>query len=198
MDDLTKNKWFFYGLPTNPGSPMYGLYEAITNRFFLVHYNLETLEELGVLWSSRYCLRIVQIDTASNYSPGLIDNSVCMNWTIGNYADIGLTRMFNTLVTPCKSLLEVNHKLPWNFNNDIEYLMFACQLLEFQFTASQKKHQKSLEKYCHHFIDSIPGYPITDSIPKILEEIRSIIFNEFDVSTAIPLIQNLLDKIKYV
>lgn len=200
MDNLT-NKYFFYGLPNDPTLPLYGLYEIITNRFFLVHYNLETLKELCLLWSSRYCLRVVQIDTALNYAPGLIDNSVCMNWTMDNHRDIKMTQMFNpkpTIIATCKSLVEINYKLPWNFKQDQEYLMFACHLLEFQCTVLQKRHQDTLEKYRIYFIDSVPDDPMTDSIPKILEKIKSIIYNEFDFNTASQSIQNLLDKTKHV
>jgi hypothetical protein len=69
---------------------VYGLYLSVTDCFLLVIDNLDQAIALKTVLSSRYELLIVEISSADNFAPNLIDNSVCTHWSFENKSQVVL------------------------------------------------------------------------------------------------------------
>lgn len=84
----TDFKYYVNGQPTKQGDPVYGLYSPISDCFYFVYHNYRILQEVRVLLSSKFDLHIVRLDTAENWTPNLVDNECCENWTWANKQDL--------------------------------------------------------------------------------------------------------------
>jgi hypothetical protein len=87
---MTDLKYFDYGFPTHPALPTYGLYQPVLDCFIVVHPSLWVLNRLRSLLTPRYNTFTVCLNTADNFYPGLIDNSVCENWTFENVNQLNI------------------------------------------------------------------------------------------------------------
>lgn len=172
------NDWFFYGVSPDKSTPVYGVYEATSDCFFLLHTNLEVLKKIAFLFSNRFTLHICRIDCAKNYYPKLLDNSVCNSWTLLNKADFPITRFpnFDQIVEVSKLVKVPGPKMPWNFKENQQYLMAACHWLSWCTDHTIVK-----------IFDIVPGVPFVPSKTKYQVTVDSIfetIYNEFDFSVA--------------
>jgi len=198
MTNPESNPWFIYGLPVDPEAPIYGLYEGMTETFFLVHHDREVLKEVALLFSSRYVLHICRLDVAENYEQNIIDNSVCGNWTISNTKDVPITRLpvFDRLIH-VKQLIELpGRELPWNYAHDHTYLMAIAQWIDFGIRELKYLHQKQLEKYSCEYLDRLPGAPFRNRFLDYIERIREVIYQEFDFGVAETKITKLIAEAK--
>ena len=185
------NQWFFYGCADNVFTPAYALYEHVSDCFFLVDTDEKSMKELAVLFSSRYQLTICQINTADNYLPELIDNKVCVNWTLTNKQDVPIARFPRPhLVASAESLVEKSQQnLPWNYKNEQHYLMSAKHWLS---------HPALNNGYPAHWGDfyytssMVPGAPFENRFSATLAQIKKIIYQEFDLQIAHQKINQLL------
>jgi hypothetical protein len=93
--------FFVYGAAhTHPSIyTQYGLYNPVSNCFALVHNDLSLLSIISKLFSGRYTLILCKLDCADNFEINLIDNLVCLNWTIANVNDSSFTA-FSSLDQP--------------------------------------------------------------------------------------------------
>jgi hypothetical protein len=94
---MTECPYFFYGAAIdNPGQYcQYGLYNPVLDCFVLVHSDLSMLRLLLKLFSSRYYLILCRLDLAQNFDKNLLDNSVCINWTVENSDQFLFTKIQN-------------------------------------------------------------------------------------------------------
>lgn len=102
-------KYFHLGLPPHHSMPLYGLYSPVHECFLLVYYDLFTVHQLKTLWSSRYSLSIVLLNSAENYTPTIIDNSVCTNWNFSNNNNV---KTFNSLAQEGWKIINANYLIP--------------------------------------------------------------------------------------
>lgn len=122
---------FDFGAPDNQGQH-YALWEPVLNRFLLVLSDLQLCETIKFIASSRYKLFLIDLTTAENYTPTLIDNSCCGNWTFSNKIDIA-TIQPNRYVLPIAAtmLLENKSDSDWDFRQETRYLQFIAVWLKF-------------------------------------------------------------------
>ena len=184
-------QWFFYGCANDAFTPTYALYEHVSDCFFLVDTDEKSIKELAVLFSSRYQLSVCQLNTAHNYLPELMDNTVCVDWTLTNKHDIPIARFPRPhLIVSVESLVEKSHyNLPWNYNNEQNYLMAAKHWLS---------HPALNNGYPSHWGDfyytssAVPGAPFENRFSAVLSQIKKIIYQEFDLQIAHQKINQLL------
>lgn len=100
MDNIERSAYFFYGFPEckNNKCTQYGLWEPVTDRLVLVGPSDESLKLTALLFSGKLSLFVVRIDTASNFTPTIVDNSCCTDWTIANKGDIRISRHIGDLI----------------------------------------------------------------------------------------------------
>lgn len=196
---MDQNNWFFYGIPTSD-EPVYGLYEPVHDLFFLIHPDIEIVKKLVLLFSSRFTLHVCKISDARNYQPGLIDNTVCHNWTLSNKESFPITRFpdINRSISP-HLLIENNSIIPDNFKHDQKYMMYICNWFEKEVPKLQQLHQQyinTLTRFAgfqtNRSIASLPGAPFNDKYVQAISSIESIAYSEFDVDTAITQVSQIL------
>lgn len=123
------NTHFDWGIGPN-NEPQLGLWSPVLDRFLLVLCDKEFGTTIKYLSSSRYSLYLVDLSTSSNYSPGIIDNSCCHNWTIANKKDIKLSRpqdydLVDAELVPAESTVE------WDVNAEQQWLQFIWHNLKY-------------------------------------------------------------------
>jgi hypothetical protein len=186
-------KWFFYGCADNEFTVTYALYEHTSDCFFLVDTDEKSMKDLAFLFSSRYQLTICQLNTAHNYLPELIDNTVCVNWTLTNKQDIPIARFPRPhMIVSAEGLVEKsNNNLPWNYNNEQNYLMAAKHWLSHP---ALKGYPTALAHWgdFYHTSSMVPGAPFENRFVYTLSQIKKIIYQEFDLPTAHQKINQLL------
>jgi len=77
-----------FGYPSRPGYPQYAIYQPILDRFLLTSGNLDKIFLVSDLLANRYHTLVVELNSAKNYHPNLIDNSCCENWTCQGVLDL--------------------------------------------------------------------------------------------------------------
>lgn len=76
------NDYFDIGYPKRFGSCHIGLYQPMENRFLLTLCNVQHAQDIALIISGRFPVFLVDLTSAKNYSPNLIDNLCCVNWSI--------------------------------------------------------------------------------------------------------------------
>lgn len=71
------NRYFFYGSPAK-----YALVGREDQHIWLVTDNLELAQFISLLFESKITTVVYDLTTFENYTPELIDNSICFNWQI--------------------------------------------------------------------------------------------------------------------
>lgn len=126
---ITDFKYFHWGLyPAN--SPVYGLYEPITDCFLLILNSLETARTLKYILSSRYAIYLCRLDSASNFSSDLIDNSCCENWSFANKdKDLIIDQnLLNSEIITVEELCRSASKKVWDIDKEKRWCLF-CQYI---------------------------------------------------------------------
>jgi hypothetical protein len=148
---MTENfKYFTIGLPADHGQPLYGIYQPILDCFLVVHHDLESINRVKALLTSRYGVFVVCVSAAENYSPTLIDNHVCHRWTLSNSMDVDLTNYLkNTGIINVQHLIETTANIDWDVDQERRWALMCL----FYVTMS-KKYKTGLR---HGEIDHILG-----------------------------------------
>ena len=73
--------YFSWGIPEKKSDTLYTLYSFAVDCFVFAEPDLKIVNQLTALMTGKIDLRIVEISQASNYYHGLIDNTVCYNWS---------------------------------------------------------------------------------------------------------------------
>jgi hypothetical protein len=76
------NSYFDIGIPARFGSCHIGLFQPVENRCLLTLCNIRHAQEIALIISGRYPVFLVDLTSAENYQPNLIDNLCCENWTL--------------------------------------------------------------------------------------------------------------------
>lgn len=131
------NNYYDIGYPTMFGTCHIGLYQPVFDCFLLTLCNYSEAQVLGLaqevmlIASSRYNLVAVDLTSAENYCPNIIDNECCENWSVpvdNSFSEIH----YHTFL----KLRSVQTLLPSNTKNiDIalekEYLQTVCYYVKY-------------------------------------------------------------------
>ena len=135
-------KYFNFGYPKYPWFPIYGLYQPIFDCFIAVAPSLSSATKLQSILSSRYISHIICLNTAENFQPRLIDNSVCDQWTLENKTQIPITLGYsNTLTYISGNLIPAGKTIDWDLHEEKRWI-FLC-LYWIIFFQSKEEHDIS-------------------------------------------------------
>lgn len=111
----------------------YALYQPVLGVFLLVLPATDhVMTQLMAVMSSRYLLQPICIGDAENFTPTLIDNSVCHNWSLTNKHDLN-TRTFLTelRVVSAEKLVETTSSIDWDIDQEKRWIMMCHYWLKF-------------------------------------------------------------------
>ena len=110
----------------------YALWEPVLDRFLLVLSDFNHCETIKFLASSRYKLFLIDLTTAENYTPTLIDNECCENWTLSNRGDISIIHPSQYVdAMPAKKLLPNTADPHWDLVQEKTWLQYVLIWLKF-------------------------------------------------------------------
>jgi hypothetical protein len=119
-------KYFNFGYPKYPWLPIYGLYQPILDRFIAVAPDLSSATKLQAILSSRYISYIICLNTAENFQPKLVDNSVCDQWTLEDKTQIPVTLGYsNKLIYISGNLIPAVKTIDWDLHEEKRWI-FLC------------------------------------------------------------------------
>jgi len=122
---------FDFGAPNNQGQH-YALWEPVLDRFLLALSDFQLCETIKFLASSRYKLFLIDLTTAENYTPTLIDNSCCENWALSNRGDISIIHPNRyTDAVPAKQLIPNCTTADWDLVQEKTWLQSVLVWLKF-------------------------------------------------------------------
>ena len=167
----------YYVTDPTRGLPLYGLYDVVADCFLLVLPNLTVAQHLKYILSSRYHLHVCHLDTASNYSVGMIDNNNCDVWSLSNRDSVAFADPVSTVVVPVTELVPTRETNPeYKIAKEKEWCQFCAHCVyildnERDDDGDYKQvywHYSKQDEYLNSFlrIDQV-GYawqPVTDEI----------------------------------
>ena len=205
---MQNKDFFFYGSADLPKYAeeyklvQYGLYSPALDCFVITHNNKDILRRLSLLFSSRYNLILCRLDLADNFAINLIDNMVCLDWTLQTSDITKITRFPDYSELP----YQVNHlinnttrsHLINNFYQDQQYLwaaVFCIELLEYHWHCQwNNAHLPFIEEQLNSFVELPYGVPNGITVKN---QIYKIIYHEFDFIVAWEKIEYILDQNGY-
>jgi hypothetical protein len=197
--NVTELPLFSYGSPqTRPKESdycQYGLYNPVADCFVLVHDNLIALTVLSLLFSSRYVLIVCRLDMATNFNPTLVDNTVCLDWTMANASDSSFTKFpqFNVESYVVKELKNKSIELGSTdlLMQNQSYLMYALRCVEFLERNTDRFNKLEL----HQLVD-IPFIPSEINYPgtRLRKAVYNTIYKTFDFVQAKDIIKQITSK----
>jgi hypothetical protein len=102
-NNLQDYKYFFYGRPSN-----YALVGAHDRRIWLVVSDENTAHEIRTAFASKISLIVFDLTTFTNNTTELLDNSVCLDWSVpvDEYVNLGIIKTITAPIftTTYKSL----------------------------------------------------------------------------------------------
>ncbi|WP_396190110.1 hypothetical protein [Flavobacterium sp.] len=185
--------WTFYGHIV-PGEPFYGLYEPSNDAFFAVNRNLQALQEVSLLFSGRFTLYVCDLTDAVNTVIKHLDNTNCANWTVGSKENFNVTRFvdLNKLWYIPSALPACLPKLQ-NFEQDQQYIIAACFWIGSAIPRILERYNNDTQyTQILNKLSEAVNAPFPAPHLGVTEQIREIIFSEFDYNKAKPQIDRLL------
>jgi hypothetical protein len=112
-------KYYTPGYPEHSVLPVYGLHQHKLDCFLIIAETLSLAIKLRQILSSRYPLTMVCLNTAQNFSPNLVDNEVCENWSYTG--------------TPpyAEELVEARPEFEWDLAKEKQWCLMCRFYLEF-------------------------------------------------------------------
>ena len=120
---------YFLGYGAHISDHMYGLWEPVLDRFLLVAPDDRMLSQLSILASRRYRTSVIRLDSRRS-DPNLIDNSVCLNWTLKDSSAIWVSEL-NAGVNTDTGLCEAS-PCDWPVDREQAYPMACYHILRSQ------------------------------------------------------------------
>jgi hypothetical protein len=178
---------FDFGYPTPQSLHWFGLWSPVLNCFIMVHHNLDLLEKVRMLGTSKLMLKTVKISVDESLNNKL-DNQCCDNWTIESIekVDFGsLYRMENQDI-PMVSVVLRNKDQISTCETDVAQDVLQVKSW-FMFLLKWTKILEMHRNKYTDFLAQVVGY--YSEIP----EIYRILLLEEDPKTAEKKIKNLLE-----
>ena len=151
LSNNINSDYFFHGTPAN-----YALVGAHDRRIWLVVVNEDTAHEIRLAFASKISLIVVDLRTFKNYSDGLIDNKVCLSWSIpvDEYIKLGIiknivTPVFTTTYKSSGEGMLVNSVPFFNFLSESNQKELQHQMMFFHYLLNMlfyvlSKYEKTL------------------------------------------------------
>ena len=176
--------YFDYGLPPDNESNVYGLYSYSLDRIIAIHHNTDLMKQVMVLLSPKIRLQIINLSSAKNFSPNIIDNSVCYNWSV-EYTDfVGVLSVYNKIIF-ADSLYEIENSAEGLQNlQDLakwtQLTFFYCDIFN-----NIKKYQFQDKSFNEAFMTDMLDIPkIQSRFREVEKTIYKTIYFENDYQTA--------------
>ena len=118
----------FLGYGPTPEHTMSALWEPITNRFILVSYRADILVTLSKFTSRKFKSVVVNLDSSVS-TLNLVDNDVCLNWTLAESKQIPLSE-HSWHPVDGGEILEVGPYNEWDLQAEQDFFMAAHWILE--------------------------------------------------------------------
>lgn len=183
-------EYFFWGCGK---LVQYGLYSPVTERILFVDDDIDVLEYVMFLMSSKIRLLIVPLHTATNFNINLIDNTCCTQWSITNWPVHSLEGKFDLatnrkrfIVDQCGQLVEKSNKILSDVQNFIFLSYFVIKFFKFS--------HNSLYRIFSNLI-KLP-FSDFDDIKKIEYQCYQIIYSSTDYELAKEKTKRLYDQVK--
>ena len=126
---MNQDNYFDWGIGPN-NENQFGLWSPVLDRFLLIVYDKDFGITIKYLSSSRYNLYLFDLSSSANYTPNLIDNSCCQNWTIENKIDIKLSKPQDHNIMPAK-LIPAFSNPNWDVDSEHQWLQFMLHYLKY-------------------------------------------------------------------
>jgi hypothetical protein len=160
---MQNNQYFDWGMPSTNQEHQFGLWEPVLDRFLLVGVDPQNINDLRMIASSRYLLFVCDLSEAANYTPNLLDNSCCENWTLSNKKSIELGK-FARHINPVKveELILCHSNIEWNVESEKSWLLFAYHWLKFlkhlKVNSQWYFYDRFIKNFIHTSIDKTSDY----------------------------------------
>lgn len=126
---IQNSRYFFYGSPAN-----YALVGQEDQRIWLVTDDLNAAQYISQTFSSKITLVVFDLTTFENYTPSLVDNSICFNWQVPVNV-LNATSVLNTSTDKINSIIYTGENLQLQNIIDHDILLLSadrCQELQQQ------------------------------------------------------------------
>jgi hypothetical protein len=147
-------KYFTIGVPADHEQPLYGIYQPVLDCFLVVHHDLQALKLVNALLTSRYSVFVVCVSGAKNYTPTLIDNHVCHQWTLSNPMDLSITNYLKNL--PLKSvdkLIEAKFGIAWDLNQERRWALMCLFYVTLTNKYKESLRHSEVDQILCEFVD---------------------------------------------
>jgi hypothetical protein len=130
---MDNSEYFRLGYPGSDYPTQIALWEPVLDRFLLVLCDHPTvIKNIQMIASSRYLLIECDLSSADNYSPNLIDNSCCEQWTLGNKKDIKTSKhTLHTKPITVEHLISSHAEITWDVCTEKSWLQTVWYFLKF-------------------------------------------------------------------
>ena len=145
----------------------YALYQPVLGTFLIVMPESDhVMTRLAAVLSSRYLLQPVCIGVAENFTPTLIDNNVCEQWTLSNTQDLNARDILGQFtVIPVEQLVHTKPVINWDIDQEKRWAMMCLFWLRFINSLGDWQHRSGhwIEQVLKDALDLSPLGPATVS-----------------------------------
>jgi hypothetical protein len=180
---MHKFHYFSYGYPEQPSGPVYALYQPVLECFLLVVNDIDTAQRLKAYAPARYQVTVVRIDQAVNYTPNLIDNEVCEQWTLVNKNDVNLFENDSQGVVIASELTPATIGVPWDLIKEKQWLLALMFYIKFF-------DQITKDSYYKHVELAMNNLPLNDQLALGPKHIRESVLKEIYLGLDFNTIEN--------
>jgi hypothetical protein len=145
------NDYFDIGYPKRFGSCHIGLYQPTENRFLLTLCDVQQAQDIALIISGRYPVFLVDLTSAENYSPNLIDNLCCVDWSIPPEQILPTQiQTYSRIIVEAKKLVYCQNQNP-ELAKEQQYLQMIRHFL--------KKLDQDIVYHPKNYVDQYGNYP---------------------------------------
>lgn len=172
LDDL--------GYPNRFGDPHFGLYQPVLDCFLLTLCDSRQAREVKLLASARYSLFVIDLTTAQNYTPNIIDNDCCHHWSLTNRDHVHVGQSDANRIITAHQLEPISNIDP-DVGKEQQYLQIVWYYVKYF-----EKLEILANKQIHDWIDGVldtefsdPDYAI---VKKCIKDIRYALWCGHDLN----------------
>lgn len=182
---VRRTRYFDLGCALS-GREHLALYQPVTDRFYLTLDDVWLAQEIKKIMSGRFDLWICRIDQCQNYSPNLIDNECCFDWSLANKTDVVASRPWPMRVIEVSELVSAE---PMSITDRTHVIQQQDHMHLIRFWAGYIKAMKSwlswydLEDFMSKVITSVPEGSLIQYLQDLEKFILSQCYHGLDVET---------------
>ena len=189
---------FHYGIPDTK-MRHWALYEPASQRFLFASdfQEIDVLQEIRMLCSSRYNLFLCDISSAENYHDGILDNTCCENWSmIGDFID---TQLFASPIFDIDKLVpsggtEIDDSVIQEQKNWIQFIQHWVNWLRLGPLAEPRLQIDSfIEQILYLKFDNTSTHDFFSNLQKLVRDIKLELYLGNDIDSSQNKIIKLLE-----